>query len=142
MGPHGGVPFYNPGLPPRALAASCVVGSKGYDVQRCAVPLGGESLWEASLELRFPIHEPLGGVVFCDASDVSPYAFDIRLDHPHLSCGLGLRYETPIGPVRLDVGYRIPGAQLPPGTDPAVDSDPRTIYGIPIAFAFGIGEAF
>jgi outer membrane protein insertion porin family/translocation and assembly module TamA len=136
------VPFYNPGLPAHALAASCAVGSTEYDPQRCAVPLGGASLWEASIELRFPIHGPLGASVFCDASDVSPSTFDLRLDHPHLSCGLGLRYGTPIGPVRLDVGYRIPGAQLPPGTDPRVDSDPSTLYGLPIAFALGIGEAF
>jgi outer membrane protein insertion porin family/translocation and assembly module TamA len=142
VGPHGSVPFYNPGLPAHALAASCAVGSNEYDLERCAVPLGGESLWEASIELRFPIHDPFGGAVFCDASDVSPYALSIRLDHPHLSCGLGLRYGTPIGPVRLDVGYRIPGAQLPAGTDPRVDSDPRTIYGLPFAFALGIGEAF
>lgn len=141
VGPHGSVPFYNPGLPTEALAEACRNASAASST-RCDVPLGGRTLWEASLELRFPIHDPLGGAVFCDASDVSPFSFDLRLDHPHLSCGLGLRYETPIGPVRLDVGYRIPGAQLPSGIDTRIDSDPRTIYGIPIAFAFGIGEAF
>jgi outer membrane protein assembly factor BamA len=142
VGPHGSVPFFNPGLQAQALAASCVPGSSTYDALRCAVPLGGLSLWEASIELRFPIYEPLGGATFCDASDVSPDTFNIRLDHPHLSCGIGLRYDTPIGPVRLDVGLRIPGAQLPAGTDPRVDGEPSTIYGIPAAFAFGIGEAF
>jgi outer membrane protein insertion porin family/translocation and assembly module TamA len=142
VGPHGSVPFFNPGLQARALAAACDAGSGSYDPVRCAVPLGGLSLWEASLEVRFPIHGALGGTTFCDASDVSPERADLRLDHPHLSCGLGLRYDTPIGPVRLDVGYRIPGAQLPRGTDPRQDGDPGTIYGVPIAFAVGIGEAF
>jgi outer membrane protein insertion porin family/translocation and assembly module TamA len=138
------VPFFNPGLQAQALAAACVPGSSTYaaDPARCAVPLGGLSLWEASIELRFPIYEPLGGVTFCDASDVSPSTFDIRLDHPHLSCGVGLRYDTPIGPVRLDVGLRIPGAQFPRGTPPSEDGEPSTIYSIPAAFAFGIGEAF
>ncbi|MFT3776184.1 MAG: BamA/TamA family outer membrane protein [Minicystis sp.] len=142
VGPHGVVPFFNPSLHEQALARSCDPSSPRFDPVRCASPLGGLSLWEASLELRFPIYGPLGGSVFCDASDVSPYRFDVRLDHPHLSCGLGVRYETPIGPVRVDVGYRIPGLQMPRGLDPRVDGDPGTIYGLPLAFAFGIGEAF
>ncbi|APR81350.1 Outer membrane protein assembly factor YaeT precursor [Minicystis rosea] len=142
VGPHGAVPFFTPGLREQALARACDPSSPRYDPVRCASPLGGLSLWEASLELRFPIVGPLGGAVFCDASDVSPYRWDVRLDHPHLSCGLGLRYDTPIGPVRLDVGYRIPGLQLPPGVDPRIDGDPTRIYGLPLAFAFGIGEAF
>jgi outer membrane protein assembly factor BamA len=144
VGPHGIVPFFNPGLQAAALAASCNdPTSPDYSAYRCAVPIGGLSLWEASLELRFPILGPLSGATFCDTSDVSPNRVNIRLDYPHLSCGLGLRYATPIGPVRLDVGYRIPGAQVPKGVDPlVVDGDPGTIYGVPLAFAFGIGEAF
>jgi outer membrane protein assembly factor BamA len=143
VGPQGSVPFFNPGLQAQALAASCVPGSKAYkaDPARCAVPLGGLSIWEASIELRFPIYEPLGGATFCDTSDVSASALDIRLNYPHLSCGVGLRYDTPIGPVRLDVGLRIPGAQIPAGAK-GVDGEPSTLYGIPFAFAFGIGEAF
>ncbi|APR86561.1 Outer membrane protein assembly factor YaeT precursor [Minicystis rosea] len=142
VGPHGSVPFFNPGLQAQALAAACDAQNPSYDPVRCAVPLGGLSLWEASLEVRFPIYGPLGGTTFCDAGDVSPERANLRFDHPHLSCGIGLRYDTPIGPVRLDVGYRIPGAQLPRGTDPRQDGDPGTLYGVPIAFAFGIGEAF
>ena len=142
VGPHGAIPFFTPGLREQALARACDPMSSRYERERCNSPLGGLSLWEASLELRFHIVGPLGGVVFCDGSDVSPHRWDIRLDHPHLSCGLGLRYDTPIGPVRLDVGYRIPGLQLPRGVDPRVDGDPARIYGLPLAFAFGIGEAF
>ena len=74
-------------------------------------PSGGLSLWEASIEVRFPIAGDLGGVAFCDASDVSRYQFDIRLLYPHLSCGAGVRYATPVGAIGLDVGVPIPGAQ-------------------------------
>ena len=137
IGPHGPVSFFTPDLPARA--ASCRIGD---DAPRCAVALGGLSLWEASIELRFPVHGPLGGAAFCDASDVSARRADLRLAYPHLSCGLGLRYETPIGPVRLDVGYRIPGLQVARGTDPRIDADPGTLQGLPFALAFGIGEAF
>jgi outer membrane translocation and assembly module TamA len=84
----------------------------------------------------------VSAATFCDTSDVSPNRLSVRLDYPHLSCGLGLRYDTPIGPVRLDVGYRIPGAQFPKGVDPLTQGDPGTVYGIPVAVSFGIGEAF
>lgn len=136
VGPHGSVPFLNPGISP----ASCVLGE--YDADLCGVPLGGLSLWEASLELRFPIIEPLGGAVFCDVGDVSAERLDLRFNYPHLSCGLGLRYDTPIGPIRVDVGYRIPGAQVPSDADPRREGTPDDAFGIPVAFAFGLGEAF
>jgi outer membrane protein insertion porin family/translocation and assembly module TamA len=144
VGPHGGVQFFNPGLQQAALTNGCNdPSSNEYSAVRCAQPIGGQSIWESSLELRFPIAGPLGGAVFCDTSDVSPNRGQLRFNYPHLSCGLGLGYATPIGPVRLDVGYRIPGAQVPKGIDPIrVDGDPGTIFGAPIAFAFGIGEAF
>ena len=37
---------------------------------------------------------------------------DIRLDFLHLACGAGIRYATPVGPIRLDVGYRIQPLQV------------------------------
>jgi outer membrane protein insertion porin family/translocation and assembly module TamA len=142
VGPHGVVPFMNPGLQAQALATACNPTSPSYDAARCAVPLGGRSLWEASIELRFAIAGPLSGTTFCDTSDVSAERVDFRFDYPHLSCGAGLRYATPIGPVRVDVGYRIPGAQVPKGANLYEEGEQPTVYGVPLAFAFGIGEAF
>lgn len=142
VGPHGIVPFFNPDVGTQQLSEECRVNGPEFDSARCAIPLGGYTLWELSLELRYPIFDPLGGTVFCDASDVAAQQATFRFDHPHLSCGLGLRYDTPIGPVRLDVGYRIPGAQFPSSTDPRTEGDPGTIFGAPIAIAIGLGEAF
>ena len=87
------------------------------------------------------INGPLAGAAFCDMSDVSPQTVDIRLKYLHLSCGVGARYDTPVGPIRLDVGYRIPGLQVLGGV-PRGEYVPRDLLGIPIAIAFGIGEAF
>ena len=54
-----------------------------------------------------------------------------------------LRYDTPVGPLRVDVGYRIPGAQvMGEPIDPRIEGDPGTVFGVPIAVALGIGEAF
>jgi len=142
VGPHGIVPFFNPTIAAQQLAAECAPDSPTFSLSRCALPLGGLSLWEASAEVRFPIVGALTGATFCDASDVSPFKGSIRLNHPHLSCGIGARYDTPVGPVRLDIGYRIPGMQVPKGYDAKKEGDPGTIFGLPIAVAFGIGEAF
>ena len=45
-----------------------------------------------------------------------------------------------MGPIRLDVGYRIPGLQYPKNA--SFEQAPQDILGVPIAIAFGIGEAF
>ncbi len=142
VGPHGVVPFLNPGLEAQALSQSCNLKRATTNAIACDVPLGGLSLWVASVELRVPIAGPFSRVVFVDASDVSPNRFSQRLDYPHLSTGHGLRLDTPIGPVRADFGYRIPGLQYPSSADPIAEGDPGTIFGLPIAFAFGLGEAF
>ncbi|HVY46901.1 MAG TPA: BamA/TamA family outer membrane protein, partial [Minicystis sp.] len=143
VGPHGIVPFFNPGVAAQQVAADCGTVTDPSTEARCAVPLGGQTLWEASLELRVPVSGPLGGALFCDASDVELAQVTFRFDRPHLACGLGARYATPIGPVRLDVGYRIPGLQLiGQPFDIATQGDPGTVFGAPIAFSFGIGEAF
>jgi outer membrane protein insertion porin family/translocation and assembly module TamA len=138
IGPHGAVPFYNPGQTSTSTTV-CSTDSPDRTSPSCDLPLGGFTLWEASLELRYPIAGPLSGVVFSDASDVSPRRADFRWDHPHLSVGLGFRYDTPVGPIRADAGYRVPGMQAPATPD---EGHPHDTFGIPMAISFGIGEAF
>lgn len=134
VGPYDVVPFLTPEAEAAKINSQC-----GDD---CRVPTGGFTLWEASTEVRFDITGPLSGATFCDASDVSPQQADIRLKHLHLSCGLGARYDTPAGPIRLDVGYRIPGLQVLGGLTPD-EREPATFaFGIPIAVSLGIGEAY
>jgi outer membrane protein assembly factor BamA len=141
IGPHGIVPFYNPGQSVAELDVNCDPANPDYDAGACDLPLGGLTLWEASVELRYPISGAFAGVVFVDTSDVSPYRADFRWDRPHLSAGFGFRYQTPIGPVRFDLGYRVPGLQYPEGS-PDELRDPSTTLGLPIALSFGIGESF
>jgi outer membrane translocation and assembly module TamA len=67
-------------------------------------PLGGSSLIAGSVELRFPIVGDLGGALFVDFGNVFDDAFTYRLDELRYAVGPGIRYNTPIGPLRLDVG--------------------------------------
>jgi outer membrane protein assembly factor BamA len=146
IGPHGAAPFLSPNrTADQVFREECnpFSPSYAYDPSICAVPLGGLSLWEASAEVRFPLLGPLTGAVFADSSDVSRQKTTLRFNYPHLSAGGGLRYDTPLGPVRADVGYRIPGLQKIGGQlDPIIDGDPGTILGLPIAISIGVGQAF
>lgn len=90
---------------------------RGYPYQRLGpldqggVPLGGVAAVEGSVELRFPLVGDLGGVIFVDAGNTWA---DIDLEVPtiYYTAGFGLRYQTPVGPLRLDFGYQI---NPPPG---------------------------
>ncbi len=68
-------------------------------------PLGGLSLMEGSVELRRPIWGALGGDIFLDFGQVSTRSFDIPIDHLRFASGFGFSYQTPVGPLRLDIGF-------------------------------------
>lgn len=139
IGPHGVIPFYVPAVQGPDVAATCEADPTS-DPENCLLPLGGRTKWEATIELRFPLVGELYGAAFCDAADVAPNVLQYRFDRLHLSCGLGVRYSTPVGPLRLDVGYRIPGLQTLGSSEG--EGIPPTFFGAPIAVAFSIGEAF
>jgi len=149
VAPYGDVPFLNPSTASQQVANGCVPGFNGTVKAGCSSPIGGFTLWEFSNELRIDVSGPFSTAVFCDMSDVSPNQFQVRLDHPHLSCGFGIRYDTPVGPLRLDVGYRIESLQvLGYRNDLAANQADSTegfvprLFGLPLAIAFGIGEAY
>jgi len=138
ISPHGPVGFLVP------TTINCVVNA-GKD--ECIRPLGGFTQWEASLELRYAGLYPITIVAFADAADVSRDIGRLQFQYPHLSVGPGVRYESPVGPIRLDFGIRVPGAQawgksgLP--TDPPGHGQERPdFFGLPAAVQLAIGDAF
>jgi translocation and assembly module TamA len=79
------------------------------------VPVGGNGAADGSVELRFDLAGNWGGAVFVDAAGVANYSsrpteYQTALDPTLLQwgSGLGIRYRTPFGPLRVDVGVRLP----------------------------------
>jgi outer membrane protein insertion porin family/translocation and assembly module TamA len=70
-------------------------------------PIGGNSLLVGNFEIRFPIYKDFGGVVFFDYGNVYTNEFDYKLDELKYAPGVGLRYNTIIGPIRFDFGYAL-----------------------------------
>jgi outer membrane translocation and assembly module TamA len=70
-------------------------------------PIGGDSLLVGSVEVRFPITGDLGGVVFVDAGNVYSGSPAYDLGDLRVGVGPGIRYNTPIGPFRLDFGVAV-----------------------------------
>ncbi len=86
-------------------------GNRGYLANRLGSGReGGVRRWLAQLELRVPVTANFGLVFFGDTGDVNRLPqFDFG--NPQLSVGLGFRYYTIIGPIRVDLGWRVPGMQ-------------------------------
>jgi translocation and assembly module TamA len=157
------IPVNEQGEPPlvaRFLAGG-PVSMRGYYTRRLAkmvlddagewVPVGGNGLVEGNVEVRYDTSGNLGLALFLDGASVSdasgalPSTWQRTLSEPQFAAGLGLRYRTPFGPVRLDVGVRLPDGIFS-GDFPAV---PFTAYpdGTPhsepiVAVHLSLGEAF
>ena len=118
-------------------------------------PIGGLALLVFNQELRFPMKLPfignrLGGTVFYDAGNVFSDASHLtlawkpssttNLDYFSHTVGFGVRYPTPIGPVRVDLGY-----QLNPAQYLATNPTTKTLqtFQLPhFQFFFNIGPIF
>jgi outer membrane protein assembly factor BamA len=68
---------------------------------------GGDIYLNENAELRFPLPFGFGGAVFLDAGEVWLDERDVDVLDQRASYGFGLRYVTPVGPIRLDYGRKI-----------------------------------
>jgi outer membrane protein assembly complex protein YaeT len=76
-------------------------------LSRAGMPIGGRTMMEMSTEARFGIRGKLSGVAFIDGGNVWREPWDVQLSDLRWAAGPGIRYETPIGPVRVDFGVQL-----------------------------------
>jgi len=70
-------------------------------------PIGGNVLLIGNLEYRIPIKANFGAVIFADIGNVFAAVDAISGQDIRQTLGVGIRYSTPIGPLRLDWGHLI-----------------------------------
>lgn len=78
-------------------------------------PKGGNAVLVLNAELRVPIWGDLGAAGFLDAGNVFARTSDFDLGRIRGAVGFGLRYRSPIGPLRLDLGFKLDRQMLPTG---------------------------
>ncbi len=81
------------------------------------VEVGGNGLALLNLDYRFPIADPVGGIVFFDYGNVWADWRDLDAGDLKPGAGLGVRYASPIGPIRLEIGWKL-------DPEPGEDKDP------------------
>jgi len=64
--------------------------------------IGGEYLAIASAEYEYYFNEDWGAAVFADAGDAFTDGFSLNV-----GAGVGIRWRSPLGPIRLDVGFPV-----------------------------------
>ena len=70
-------------------------------------PIGGNAETIFNAELRVPVRGGLGVVTFLDTGNVFAHVADIDLSELRSAVGFGLRYKSPIGPIRIDWGFKV-----------------------------------
>jgi outer membrane protein assembly factor BamA len=158
-------PFNQAG--PRDIGAALVPG--GPASAPTGFPLGGNALLFNNVELRFPLAGPnIQGVLFYDIGNVYRSVSDISFrfhqrdltdfNYTVHAAGIGLRYQTPVGPIRLDLAYSINppsflgfngtpqqllqcNPNLPPSALPGYCQSTKQSVGH-LQFFFSIGQTF
>ncbi len=90
---------------------------------KTGMPLGGMGLAIVNLEYRIKLISGFSFVVFYDGGEVSRYMHELSIKKWENAVGVGLRYTTPFGPIRLEAGY-----------------NPNPAHGGKIKFFISLGE--
>jgi translocation and assembly module TamA len=78
-------------------------------------PLGGESVFEIGIEPRYRLTENVGIVVFLEGGNVYSSKMPKPFHDMLFGYGFGVRYYTPLGPLRFDLAFPMKRRKLPDG---------------------------
>ena len=70
-------------------------------------PIGGNAETIFNVELRSPVRKGVQAVGFVDTGNVFAHAADLDLLALRTAVGFGLRYKSPVGPIRFDMGFKV-----------------------------------
>ncbi len=98
-------------------------------------PIGGRALFIFNAEYRFPVAGPIGAQVFVDAGNTFAET-SVRFGDLRYGVGTGLRYLSPVGPIRFDLGYKLKRQIL------RFDENGNAVYEKPYAYFITLGYAF
>ena len=70
-------------------------------------PVGGNGVIVLNGELRVPLRTGLQGVGFIDSGNVYQRVTTIDLSEMRTAVGFGIRYKSPFGPIRFDLGFKV-----------------------------------
>ena len=71
------------------------------------IPTGGNGLLLGGAELRYDVGRRFSAAAFTEAGNVYPLVSDMALSDVRYTAGLGLRYKSALGPLRIDWGYKL-----------------------------------
>jgi outer membrane protein insertion porin family len=93
-------------------------------------PIGGNAVVILNGELRVPVWREVGAVVFADGGNVFERAGDVNFGELRGALGFGLRYRSPVGPIRVDVGFKLDRREI------GGHLEPRAVWHLSIGQAF------
>jgi outer membrane protein insertion porin family len=121
------------GIPNQTLSCTTLA-DKSCQLPVSVVAVGGAGLLINNLEWRFPIFSVVGGTLFVDGGNVWAGWRAVNFNEMRWGGGIGLRADTPVGPIRLEYGWKFhPETYLINGT--VVKESPGELF-------FSFGNAF
>lgn len=106
-------------------------------ISQSGFPTGGNGVVIFNGELRVSVLGPLQAVAFVDAGNVVKNASNLNLFELRPAAGGGVRYRSPVGPIRIDLGFNLDRRDLPP--DPASGATRRERG---LVWHISLGQAF
>jgi len=99
--------------------------------EQSGFPAGGNGEIVLNAELRIDLLKGFTGVTFLDAGNIFPLASDVSLTDLRPAAGFGVHYRSPVGPIRVELGFNLAPRELVPGV-----LERRTVLHISLGQAF------
>ena len=111
-------------------------------ITKSGFPAGGNGLVVFNGELRVALFGGLSAVGFLDGGNVFRRARSIRLTRLRGAAGFGIRYRSPVGPIRVDWGFNLDPRELVPALVDAAGAVQPAVRERGNVLHISLGQAF